>query len=81
MKKTIIRDIMKVFAVGATAALMGAIAIGMASLSVCMFCTIPETSGYIAVCGFMFAIAAAGLALATVYMCGCWMVKKGKFSR
>lgn len=81
MKKHIMRDILKVFAVGGTAAGMGAAAIGLASMAVWIYCTIPVVCGYAAVALFLLATLTLAVALAVVYICGCWMVRKGKFSK
>lgn len=81
MKKPIMRDILKVFAVGGTAAGMGAAAIGLASMAVWIYCTIPVVCGYAAVALFLLATLTLAVALAVVYICGCWMVRKGKFSK
>lgn len=81
MKKTIIRDILKVFAVGGAAAGMSAAAIGLVYMAVWIYCTIPAVSGYAAVLLFMLATLTAAVALSIVYVCGCWIVRKGKFSK
>ena len=81
MKKTIIRNSMKVFAVGGVAAGLSAAAIGLAGMAVWIFCTIPATSGYIAVALFALATLSVASALAIVYFSGCWIVRKGKFSK
>lgn len=81
MKNTIVRNTLKVFAVGGAAAGLGAAAIVLACLAVAMYCNIPAASGYLAVGGFWLATLAAAAALAVVYMCGCWIIREGKFSR
>ena len=81
MNKAIIRNILKVFAVGGTAVLMAAFAILMGILSVELYCSIPSVVGYIAVLWFALATLAAVAALAVVYVCGAWMVRKGKFEK
>lgn len=81
MKKTIIRNALKVFAVGGTAAGMGAASIGCACVSAAIYYAIPAASGYAAVALFVLATLAAAGALAAVYMCGCWIVKTGKFAK
>ncbi len=81
MKKIIVRDVLRVFAVGGAAAGLGAAAIGLAVLAVAMYCNIPAVGGYLAVGGFWLATLAAAAALAVVYICGCWIIRKGKFSR
>lgn len=81
MTKTMIHEILKVFAVGGTAAGLGAAAIGLAYMAIWIFCTIPVVCGYAAVALFLLATMTAAVALAIVYVCGCWIVKKGKFSK
>ena len=81
MKKQIIRNILKVFAVGGTALLMAAGAGLLAYLSGWLFFRIPHYIGYGAVIGFAFALLALLGALGIVYMSGCWIVRKGKFAR
>lgn len=83
MKKnnTIIRDIMKVAAVGGAAAGLGTAATGLACMAVWIYCTIPAVSGYAAVAAFALATLTLAAALLIVYMCGCWIVRKGRFSR
>ena len=81
MKKSIIRDVMKVFAVGGAAAVMSACALFLFSMAAWIYCTIPTTSGYVAVVLFALATLTLAVALAGVYMCGSWMIRKGKFSK
>lgn len=81
MKKAIIRNIMNVFAVGGAAAGLGAAAIGLACIAVWIYCTIPVVNGYAAVALFALATLTAAAAFAVVYMCGCWITRKGKFSK
>lgn len=81
MKKPIIRDIMKVFAVGGAAAGLSAVAIGLACMAVWIYCTIPAVCGYAAVALFLLATLTAATTLAVVYSCGCWIIRKGKFSK
>lgn len=81
MKKEIIRDILKVFAVGGIALLMAALAGVIAYMSIVVFCRIPHITGYRAVFGFVGALIGFIGALGIVYMCGCWIVRKGKFAR
>ena len=81
MKKTIIRDIMKVFAVGSAAAGLGAAATGLAYMAGWIVCTIPMVCGYAAVALFWLATLTTAAALAVLYFCGCWIVRKGKFSK
>ena len=80
-KRTPVLDAIKVFAVGSAAALMSATAGVLAYLSVRIFCGIPTVNGYLAVFAFVLAVGAAAAALAVVYLCGAWVVGKGKFSR
>lgn len=79
MKKPIIRDILKVFAVGGAAAGLSAAAIGLACIAVWIYCTIPAVCGYAAVALFLLATLTTAVALAGVYVCGCWVIHKGKF--
>lgn len=81
MKKAILRDALKVLAVGGAAAGLSATAIGLAGMAVWIFCTIPATSGYAAVALFLLATLTTAAALAVVYFSGCWIVRKGKFSK
>ena len=81
MKETIIRDIMKVFAVGGVAAGLGAVAIGLAYMAAWIVFTIPMVCGYAAVALFWLATLTIAAVLAVVYVCGCWIVRKGKFSK
>ena len=81
MKKTIIRDILKVLAVGGAAAGLSAAAIALFYMAGWVYCTIPIVCGYGAVALFALATLTAATALAIVYFCGCWIVRKGKFSK
>lgn len=81
MKKTIIRDVLKVFAVGGIAAGMSAAALVLAYMAGWIYCTIPSVCGYSAVALFLLATLTASVAFAIVYFCGCWIVRKGKFSK
>ncbi len=81
MKKAILQDALKVLAVGGAAAGLSAAAIGLAGMAVWIFCTIPAVCGYAAVALFLLATLTTAAALAAVYVCGCWIVRKGKFSR
>lgn len=81
MKKAILQDAMKVLAVGGAAAGLSAAAIWLAGMAVLILCTIPATSGYKAIALFALATLSAVSALAIVYFCGCWIVRKGKFAR
>ena len=81
LKKQIIRDVLKVFAVGGAAAGLGAGSIGLACMAVWIYCTIPVVNGYAAVALFALATLTVAVAFAVVYMCGCWITHKGKFSK
>ena len=81
MKKAIIRNVLKVFAVGGAAALLNGIAALLGYLSVMLYCYIPKAGGYLAVVFFALATLAAVGALAVVFMCGAWIVRKGAFSK
>lgn len=81
MKKAIIRDILKVFAVGGVAAGMSAAALVLAYMAGWIYCTIPAVCGYAAAALFLLATLTASVALAVVYVCGCWIVRKGRFSK
>ena len=81
MKKFIIRDVLKVLGIGGAAAVLSAAAIGLACMSVWIYCTIPAVCGYAAVALFLLATLSAAVALAIVYMSGCWITHKGKFSK
>lgn len=81
MKKQIIRNILKVFAVGGTALLMASGAGLFTYLSCWLFFRIPHYIGYGAVIGFIVALIALICALGIVYLSGCWIVRKGKFER
>ena len=81
MNKTIIRNALNVFAVGGAATGLSAGALFLVSMAVWIYCTIPATSGYVAVVLFALATLTAAAALAVVYLCGCWMVRKGKFAK
>lgn len=81
MKKTIIRNVMQGLAVGGAAAGLSAAAIGLLGMAIWVFCTIPTTCGYVAVALFGLATLSVATALAIVYMSGCWITRKGKFSK
>lgn len=81
MNKSILHDALKVLAVGGAAAGLSAIAIGLACMAVWIYCTIPAVCGYAAVALFLLATLTTGIVLAVVYVCGCWIVRKGKFSK
>lgn len=81
MKNAIFHDALKVLAVGGAAAGLGAAAIGLGCMAAWIFCTIPVVCGYAAVALFALALLTVAAALACVYVCGCWIVRKGKFSK
>ena len=81
IKKTAITNAAKVFAVGGATAIMSATAGALAYLSAWLFWGIASVTGYLAVGGFALAVAAAVGALAMIYVCGAWVVGKGKFSK
>jgi hypothetical protein len=81
MNKTMYRNIMRGFAVGGAAVGLSAAAIGLACMSVWIYCTIPAVCGYAAVALFLLATLSVAAALAVVYVCGCWITNKGKFAK
>lgn len=86
MKKSTIKnppakDVAKVFAVGIVSSLMSAAAGALAFLSAKLFGEIASVNGYLAVGGFALALVAAAAAVAMIYVCGAWVVSKGKFSK
>lgn len=81
MKKSTIHNILKVLAVGGAAAGLGAAGIGLVSMAIWIYCTIPVTCGYVAVSLFALATLTLAAALGVVYVCGCWIIRKGKFAR
>lgn len=81
MKKEIVRNTLKVFAVGITALLMAATAGFLVYLAIVLFFHIPNITGYLAVGAFAGALVAFAGALGAIYMCGAWMVRQGKFAR
>ena len=81
MKKQIIRNILKVFAVGGCALMMASMAGLLIYLSGWLFIHIPRYTGYAAVASFALALLSLAGALGVVYMCGAWVVRKGKFAR
>lgn len=81
MKKAILQNALKVLAVGGAAAGLSATAIGLAYMSIWIYCTIPDVCGYAAVALFLLATLSAATSLAVVYISGCWIVRKGKFSK
>ena len=81
MKNAIIRDTLKVFAVGGVALLMAAAAGFFAFLAVMLFVEVTRCSGYAAVVRFSAALLTAAFSLLGIYTCGAWMVQRGKFSK
>ena len=81
MKKTIFRNILNALAVGGASAVLSAAAIGLACMGVWIYCTIPATVGYVSVALFGLATLSVVAAVAVVYMSGCWITYKGKFSK
>lgn len=81
MKKQIIRNILKVFAVGGTALMLGAGVSCLFYVAGWLLFLIPNQTGWLAVGAFVGAIIDMGIALSTMYMTGCWIVRKGKFAR
>lgn len=81
MNKTTIRNALNIFAVGGAAAGLSAVIIGLACMSIWIYCTISAVCGYAAVALFLLATLSAAVALAGVYMTGCWITRKGKFSK
>lgn len=81
MKKAIIRNVLKVFAVGGIAAAWSAAAGFYAWGAVKLFCAIPAESGYLAVLDFFMATLALFFAIAALYLCGAWVVRRGRFSK
>lgn len=81
MKEEIIRNVLKVFAVGGAAAAWSAAAGFFAYGAIKLYCTIPAESGYLAVFDFLMATLALCFAIAALYLCGAWVVRKGKFSK
>ena len=81
MNKTILKNALKVLGVGGAAAGLGAAAIGLASMAVWIYATIPAVCGYTAVALFLLATLSAAVALAGVYMTGCWITHTGKFAK
>ena len=81
MNETIIRNSLKVLAVGGAAAGLSAVAIGLGCMAVWIYCTIPVVCGYTAVALFLLATLAVVAALAVVYISGCWITRKGRFSK
>lgn len=80
-KNAFIRNILKVFAVGGISAAWSAAAVFFAYGAVKLYCIIPAESGYLAVFDFFAATFALCLAIAALYLCGAWVVRKGKFSK
>lgn len=81
MNKTTIQNILKVLGVGGAAAGLSAAAGWLAYMSGWIYCTIPSVCGYAAVACFLLATLSAAVALAVVYMTGCWITHAGKFSK
>lgn len=81
MKKEIIRNILKVFAVGGSALTMAGMGGLLVYLAGWLFFHIPRYTGYAAVVAFVLALLTIATALIVVYMCGAWVVRKGKFAR
>lgn len=81
MKKTIIRDTLKVFAVGGVAALLSAAAGACAFASGKLLCSIPSFVGYLSVAAFTLAVIAAATSLGFIYLLGAWVVLKGHFAK
>ena len=81
MKKEIIRNVLKVFAVGSVSALLSVAACCAAYAAVYLFRSIPAAGGYLAVVYFAAALATAAAAPVLVYVNGAWMVRKGRFSK
>ena len=81
MKKETIRNSLKVFAVGGVSTLLSAAAGALVYAAVRIFGSIPAISGYHAVLAFAVGLLAVAVALAFVYICGAWVVNKGKFAR
>ena len=79
--KNNLREILQVLAVGGAAAGLSAVAIGLACMSVWIYCTIPAVCGYAAVALFLLATLTAAVTIAVVYFSGCWITRKGKFSK
>ena len=81
MNKTILHDALKVLAVGGAAAGLSATTLALVTMAVWIFCTIPAVSGYTAVALFLLGMLTTAAALVCVYSCGCWIVRKGRFSK
>lgn len=81
MKKEIIRNILKVFAVGGVSALLSAAAGCAAYAAVYLFRSVIAAGGYLAVVYFAAALATAAAAPLLVYCNGVWVVRKGRFSK
>ena len=80
-QKPAINNVLKVFAVGSASSLISTVAGACAFVSAKLFGVIPSVNGYLAVGGFALALVAAAAALAMIYVCGAWVVGKGKFSK
>ena len=81
MKKDIIHNTLKIFAVGGVATLLSAAAGACAAAAGKLLCSIPSFGGYLAVGAFAIAIIAAATALGMVYFCGAWIIQKGHFTK
>lgn len=81
MRKATIHNVKKIFAAGGAAAGLGLTASYLAYLAIVIFCRIPSFVGYSAAISFVLAAILLAAALLVVYVCGCWIVSKGKFSR
>ena len=71
---------LKIFSVGAVATLNACMAILTGYLSAMLFAYIPRAIGYNAVWFFAFAVIFALLALLEIFVCGVWVIRKGRFS-
>ena len=80
MKKTTFKTALKIFSVGAVATLNACMAILTGYLSAMLFAYIPRSAGYNAVWFFAFAVIFALLALLEIFVCGVWVIRKGRFS-
>lgn len=81
MNKFTLQNAFKVLGVGGAAAALSAAAIGLAGMAIWIYCTIPAVCGYSAVALFLLATLSAAVALAIVYMTGCWITHAGKFAK
>ena len=81
MNKEIIRNVLKVFAVGITSAFLSAGECCLGYAAYWLFRRIPAANGYYAIASFALALVSVAAALAVVYMSGAWIARKGKFSK